>query len=96
MMREGLRGQATRIEPASATTFHIRYHINNSTLDTISTMQGARVQNNLQKAEKERREKEDSGENKENKVVPGMQEEAFVHLRFVLSLTFFFSRRTTS
>ena len=35
----------------------------------------------MQKAEKERREKEDSGENKENKVVSSLlQEITFVHL----------------
>ena len=66
--------------------------INNSTQGINNTKRSWSYQTNLQKAEKERREEEDSGE---NKVVPSMQEKTWVRFTFFFPLTPF-SRRTTS
>ena len=64
----GNKNKASKHYPNSTQRYYHRFHKENH---INNTKRSRSYQTNLQKVEKERREKEDSGE---NKVVPSMQE----------------------
>ena len=83
----GNKNKASKHYPNSTQRYYHRFHRENH---INNTKRSRSYQTNLQK-EKDRREKEDSGE---NKVVPSMQEKTWLRFTFFLPLTPL-SRRTT-